>query len=93
MHGWGLITGQFVAPFAIDHTQCQIPCTNLFYIHIKTLAHEDELSPDLVHEDELSPDLVAAQYPGTYDDVPRRNIHMMVPRLQVKNKHELTTFK
>ena len=23
----GLITGQFVAPFAVDHTQCQIPHT------------------------------------------------------------------
>ena len=26
-HGWGLIIGQFAAPFAVDHTQCQIPHT------------------------------------------------------------------
>ena len=27
-HCWGLITGQFAAPFAVDHTQCQIPRTS-----------------------------------------------------------------
>ena len=26
--GWGLITGQLAAPFAVDHTQCQIPHTS-----------------------------------------------------------------